>query len=145
MSLAAMVLFGEETMSEFVLSTEGRIMAALVGLGAIVAGALALAGPGSHVLYVIAAVPPVWIVGAIVAVGVAATRSPPLRPILMLLVLPFAAGPYVGLLYAAPKLGFVPGVVFLAVGLVPLGVLVRRSAPGELDPVTVGTTSAARG
>ena len=102
-------------MRNYLHSTSGRVARIALAVAAFGCGAVALAGPEAG-LYVIAATPPILIVGALVSIGLA-IREHGLAALALIFLLPFVAGPYVGLLYAARAFGPTAGLALAAAGV----------------------------
>ena len=102
-------------MRTYLSSTSARVARTVLALAAFACGAVALAGPEAGI-YVIAAMPPILIVGGLISIGLA-IRDHGLAALRLTIVLPFAAGPYVGLLYAARGFGPTAGLALAAAGV----------------------------
>jgi hypothetical protein len=96
-------------------STSARLARIVLALAAFACGAVALAGREAGI-YVIAATPPILIVGGLVSIGLA-IREHGLAALGLTFALPFVAGPYVGLLYAARGFGPTAGLALAAAGV----------------------------
>jgi hypothetical protein len=110
---------GEEatTSKAFYTSGPGRLAAAIGGFNLAGMGALALLGPQSYELWIIATIPMVSIVGGMLAIAFATMRDD-FEPVLwMLLGFPFLGGLSLAGLYSASRAGESVGVVLLLCGL----------------------------
>lgn len=102
-------------MKSYVSSEGGRLMVATAGLAFLAAGALAVAGPGDHTLWVVILVPLLCAVGSIVAIGLSVNEFE-YQALGLLIALPFLGGPYLALLHKLPSRGPLLGALFLAIG-----------------------------
>jgi hypothetical membrane protein len=94
----------------------GRVLTIVAGLALAALGILAAAGPGDHVLAIIAAAPPILIAGCLYGVGMT-TRTHPGLAAVLLVALPVVAGPYLATMFAVPRAGGAVALVFSALAL----------------------------
>lgn len=106
-------------------SGPGRLMSGTLAFALLAAGALAAIGPGPHTIVFLSAVPLICIVAAFFAVGLS-IRDHGGHAAALIIALPIATGPYLGLLIAAPH----AGLVFAPVLLVPGAILAATSILG---------------
>jgi hypothetical protein len=92
------------------------LLSAAVALASL--GAVALAGPGDHVMIVASAVPPFLIVMCLYGVG-ATIATHPLQAAAMLITLPIVGGPYLVLLTHAADAGTGLAIALLALTVFP--------------------------
>lgn len=108
---------------DYIWSPGGRLANGILAFALLTAATLATLGPGPHVIVFLAAVPPVCIVGCIFAVGLSISEYGG-HAIALTVGLPVIAGPYLGLLFAAPRAGlavavalFLPGILLAALSI----------------------------
>jgi hypothetical protein len=94
----------------------GRVLTGVVGLALATLGLLAAAGPGDHVLAIIAAAPPILIAGCLYGVGMT-TRTHPGIASVLIVALPIVAGPYLAAMFTMPRAGGAVALVFSAVAV----------------------------
>lgn len=102
-------------MKSYLSSEGGRLMVATVGLALLAAGALAVAGPGGHALWVVILVPLLCAVGSIVAIGLSVNEFGH-QALGLLIALPFLGGPYLAALHKLPGRGPFLGALLFAIG-----------------------------
>src|SRR5262245_20842604 len=88
--------------TSFLGSPGGRLMTGTVAFALLSVGALAAAGPGSHEIVFVSAIPLICIVAAIFSVGLSINEHGTAAAV-MVVSLPIVAGPYLGILLVAPK------------------------------------------
>jgi hypothetical protein len=120
---------------DYIWSPGGRLANGTLAFALLAAGVLAILGPGEHEIVFLAAVPLVCIVAAIFAIGLS-VRDHGGHALALVVVLPIAAGPYLGFLSIAPDLGLAVAVALLLPAIMLAGVSIageRFLAPTLAD------------
>lgn len=124
------------TIDPFWTSVSGRLATATGGFATVAAGVLALLGPAETPVWAVPAVLLVCIVGFLFAVGFSLGEHGRWA-LVMVLALPFLAGPYQAALIFAPLAGTIPGVLLIGLGIAAFArVLWRAERPSFSRPAT---------